>query len=289
MMITIHQVQFTSKAKVSTCVKVKCGDMVVTTDMNEGGSYHQAVSLFVEQGSSVIDFDLLDNRKRVLAQLRLDIMKDIFRDGEPVSVTEKVFVMKQKQKQILSPKITLTFSPEQVGDEEKALLTGINASAETEWMLAQHLRRVDEQQQDITEGKGQVAEQLSEIQLLAKGCCGPLERFQKLGKTDRVYVGVVGPPMKKRFSFHIWKSEQEYKDEQAAIAEIDLLRITSVSQDPSRPEGFAISYVGDSKERTHIKFNRVDRSRDVWVEMLQLLVAKVHADREGKKKGKSQK
>merc|ERR1712039_477162 len=88
------------------------------------------------------------------------------------TVTEKTFTMKQKQKSILNPKITLTFTPERMGDEEKVLLSGINASAETEWMLTQHINKLG--QDDKKSGKNaEKIEELSEVELLAKGCAGP--------------------------------------------------------------------------------------------------------------------
>jgi len=146
MMILVHSAKFTSSAKTATFVRVKAGDMVVETDTSSEGLFHQTVNLLVEQGAPAVEFDLCDGRKRVLANLKMDIMKDILTNegGQQVlnTVTEKTFTMKQKQKSILNPKITLTFSPERIGDEEKALLSGINASAETEWMLTQHINKL---------------------------------------------------------------------------------------------------------------------------------------------------
>merc|ERR1712039_42968 len=193
------------------------------------------------------------------------------------TVTEKTFTMKQKQKSVLNPKITLTFTPERMGDEEKALLSGINASAETEWMLTQHINKLG--QDDPKSGKkGEKIEELSEVELLAKGCAGPLEKFGKMGAKDRVYAAVIGPPRKKRFGLHVWKTEKEFQEQKPYTDEVDLLKVTSIAADPSRSEVFIVNYIDEHKTRASLKFNRVDRSRDVWVEMLQLLVMKVHAE-----------
>jgi len=290
MMIQVHSAKFTSAARTTTFVRVKAGDMVVETDKSEEGVFQQALNLLVEQGSPCLEFELCDGRKKVLATLKMDIMKDILKleDGQMNinAVNEKVFTMKQKQKSVLNPKITLTFSPERMGDEEKALLGGINASAETEWMLTQHLNKLSDGSEPGSKPGTKLAD-LSEVELLAKGCAGPLEKFGKMGAKDRCHMAIVGPPRKKRFALHTWKTEKDFKEGKPHMDEVDLLKVTSVAADPSRPEVFVVNYMDEHKARASIKFNRVDRSRDVWVEMLQLLVMKVHEERKDKKgKGK---
>lgn len=292
MMILIHTAKFTSSVRTSTMVRVKAGDNVVETEKSSEGVFHETVNLLVEQGSPCVEFDLCDSRKKVLANFRMDIMKDILKDedGKRVlnSVIEKTFTMKQKQKTVLNPKITLTFSPERMGDEEKALLGGINASAETEWMLQQHLQKLSEEEDTKSQGSkgsksGTKLSDLSEVELLAKGCAGPLEKFGAMGAKDRCYMAIIGPPRKKKFGLQVWKTEKDCKDGKPHTDEVDLLKITSVAADPSRPEVFVVNYMDEHKARASLKFNRVDRSRDVWVEMMQLLVMKVHEERKTKK------
>jgi len=107
-----------------------------------------------------------------------------------------------------------------------------------------------------------------------------------MGAKERVHVAIIGPPRKKKFGLHVWKTEKDFNEQKPYIDDIDLLKITSIAADPSRPEVFVVNHIDEHKTRASVKFNRVDRSRDVWVEMLQLLVMKVHAEHKEKKKEK---
>jgi len=214
----------------------------------------------------------------------MDIVTEILKDKDgipgPDKVVEQFFNMKAKKKNFLNPKIKLSFSPDTTLDEEKALIQGIDASPETEWMLQQQLQKVYS-----LGGKSEKSE-LSELALLAKGCAGPLQRFGNWGKKEDVYGAVIGPPRKKRFGFHIWDTERDFKDGKPYLEELDLLKILSVAPDPQRPEVFLMSYMDEHKTRQRKTFARVDRGRDVWVEMLQLLVKKVHEERADKRAAK---
>ena len=75
----------------------------------------------------------------------------------------------------------------------------------------------------------------------------------------------------------------------APTHEIDLLHIQSVQPDPTRTNVFVVTYYNkDSKARVSEKlvFRRIDRARDVWVEMLQLLITKAHDAHKDKKNNK---
>jgi len=283
MMIQVHQVTFTASSKTDTYVKVRAGEHVVHTDPDPGGIFQQALCVFVEQGTEQLKFELLNTSDKVLAELKMDVVKDILKEekgkegkGEsgPTKVVEKMFVMKQKCKYVLNPRIKLTFSSEGLGDEEKALMANINASSETQFMLSQQLSKV-------SEGGEQ-----SEIALLAKGCFGPLEQFGSMGSKHGIYVGVIGPPRRKKFAFHIWSSEKACQNDKAPDESIDLLRVSAVAPDPKRPDVFLLSYVDKDKRQQKATFNRIDRGRDVWVELLSILVTKIHENHKEKKKGK---
>merc|ERR1719291_237303 len=144
-------------------------------------------------------------------------MKDVLVDGEIKKVNEKQMTMKQQEKNIISPKITLTFGQETMRDEEKALVSGLNASTETEWQLTQQIQRAQEEADAKAASKpggapAAPAEPLSELDLLAKACAGPLEMFQKSGANASVYVAVVGPPVKKKYALRIYDNEQKFTD-----------------------------------------------------------------------------
>merc|ERR1712217_466790 len=103
------------------------------------------------------------------------------------------------------------------------------------------------------------------------------------GSKADVYVAVIGPPQKKKYALQIWKSEQDFKHGKACKDDIELLKVLSVAPDPSRSEVFVVTFMNESKVREKKMFVRTDRNRDVWVEMLQRCVTKVHEEKKEKK------
>jgi len=292
MMILVHKAAFTAPSKTPVYVRIRAGQHEVCTDLDSAGLFQQALSVFVEQGTEHVKFELLNTSNKVIADLTMNVMKEILHseDGKCVKVTEKTFQMKQKNKHVLNPRVVLTFMPEGPGDEEQALLSGLNASTEVEWMLQQQLQKAAAESQPSQEAVGGAAakppEQLSEIALLARGCCGPLHMFGMMGSKSLVYVGVLGPPRRKRFALHVWDNEHDFSADKPSKLEIELLRTSAVAPDPSRANVFTITYIDKSKAQKKAVFQRVDRGRDVWVEMLQILVTKIHNDHNQKKKEK---
>mmetsp|Transcript_108320 Transcript_108320/g.316882 ORF Transcript_108320/g.316882 Transcript_108320/m.316882 type:complete len:359 (+) Transcript_108320:101-1177(+) len=293
MMILVHKASFTASTKTSVSIRIRAGEHEVATDSSKEGIFQQALALFVEQGTEVLKFELLNSSDQVLAELQMNIMKEVLQDDKlcaPRPVNEKMFVMKQKNKNVLNPRVVLTFAAELPGDEEQALLAGLNASSETEWMLQQQLQKVqgkDERGMARTStGEKKPPEQISEIELLARGCVGPLHKFGTLGAKSVTYVGVLGPPRRKKFALHMWDSESDFRSDKPAREEIELLRVSAVAPDPGRPDVFTLSYFDKEKKSQKMVFQRIDRGRDVWVELLQILVTKVHEDHAAKKNAK---
>merc|ERR1719253_2138115 len=120
------------------------------------------------------------------------------------------------------------------------------------------------------------SDQVSSMEVLKQACSGPLDRFEGLGGTVPVYVAVLGPPKVRRWTFGIWASKQEYEQKMRPQLEIDMLKITSVQADPGRAMVFRLSYQTTLKVSQTVTFRRTDRARDVWVEMLQILITKAH-------------
>ena len=70
-----------------------------------------------------------------------------------------------------------------------------------------------------------------------------------------------------------------YMDIKTVLQCTDLLTVTrclfilthqvlSVQPDPARSEVFIINYLEKNKVKQRLTFSRIDRSRDIWVEML---------------------
>lgn len=277
MLLLIHEVfMTTNKGKVTTLVRVTAGMQTVETDESNKGIFQQPLSVFVEQGTETIDVELLDARgRKVLAHLKLDPMQDVLRSKD--TIHEKVVPMKQKSKGVLNPRIKLTVMLESGNDAEKGLLSGVDLGTEANLMLRQQLHKVQHEDRDECSG-------LSDLELLAKGCAGPLEMFGSWGSKEQVYIGVRGPPDWKRYFISICKNQESFDRGSKGSTEIDLMKVTNVLPDPSRTEVFVLDYVDNHKVKKRLTLRRLDRARDVWVEMFQLLLNLMHDQKDAKRK-----
>jgi len=139
----------------------------------------------------------------------------------------------------------------------------------------------------VEEADRQTKQQLVQLEIssLAQLCFGPLEKFGSGGTREGIYVGVLGPPRRKKFSLHVWSSERDYLQDEPPAELIDLLRVSALQPDPRRPDVFMISYIDKDKHRQKAEFNCIDRGRDAWVETLNILITKIHKLQGEKKKG----
>jgi len=269
LMMLVHEALFDRREekKVTTVVRVKAGRHHVSTDPNSNGIFQQPLHITVEQGTETIVVDLLDNHDYVLASLVLNVVEDVL--GPSVHRPEQVFNMRQKGKGARNPKVKLTMVIEKDHDEEKGLLVGVSSDVDN--LVRMQLAKA--------RGGGQT---LSEMQVLQQACAGPLELFEGLGKTSNVWVSILGPPNARRWVLGIWSDKHDFDMKRHAIQEIDLLRIQSVQADPTRHHVFVLNYYDESRVRQACTFRRSDRARDVWVEIIRLLVQKVHDNRKAR-------
>lgn len=263
LVIFVHRAIFEHKDKLATVVRVRAGPHMVSTDPNSRGIFHQALHVTVEQGVSELEVDLCDAHGKALATLNFDTAQHLLKpeDLKP----ETLFSMKQKAKGVLNPKIMLTMVVSHESDEATGLLSSSAGAGDMGMLVAQQLRKAKEQ--GSFEGGG---DEFTEIDVLQKACEGPLEIFEGLGKTKAVYATVQGPPTSRRWLFHVWP------DQKASLAgapkfEVNLLKVQSVQADPTRHHVFVIHYFDECRIRQTLTFRRVDRARDVWVEILLLL------------------
>jgi len=282
LVVMAHEAIFEKKeAKFNTKVRLTAGRHSVSTDYSSKSIFQQPLHLTVEQGTDHITVDLLDHSSRVLATLTFNCT-DILDPKSRLMEPEMMHNMVQKGKGVRNPKIKLTINVSQEIDAEKGLLSGV--SQDVDLLVRQQLRKAKE------EGISVAADgQLSEMDVLKQACAGPLELFEGLGKTANVHVAVQGPPSSRRWMLGIFHDKREYDANKAPFVDIDLLRVQGVQADPTRHHVFVINYFDESKVRHTLSFRRIDRARDVWVEILHILVQKAHESHKEYKEGKRKK
>jgi hypothetical protein len=273
LMVLVHEVAFERKeSKMPTVVRLTAGLHAVKTDPNSNGIFQQPLIISVEQGTQFIVVDLLDMHDRVLATLHMDVVDHLF--GARIPQPEMVYTMKQKGKGIRNPKCKLTMVVSSGDDAEQGLLSsGLNADVDI--LVRQQLKKAKEEGKATHRGDEE-GEQPTEMEILKQACAGPLELFEGLGKTCNVYVAILGPPTSRRWIMGIWHDKRDFDSKRYAMQEIDLLKIQCVQADPTRHHVFQVQCYDESRVRKTLTFRRIDRARDVWVEILTRLVQKAH-------------
>mmetsp|Transcript_85978 Transcript_85978/g.157580 ORF Transcript_85978/g.157580 Transcript_85978/m.157580 type:complete len:380 (-) Transcript_85978:105-1244(-) len=268
LMVMVHEVMFEkAEEERSTMVRVTAGRQSAKTDANCKGIFQQPLHLLVEQGTKYVVVDLLDRFCRVLASLTLDVTDEIIsiKNG-----SERLYNMKRRDKRLASPKIKLSMVANTEEDMEQGLLSDcLTKKSDVNFLL---------QQQFLKCGEG-----LSEAEVLKKSSAGPLELLESMGNSKGVWVAVLGPPSSSRWMLSIWNNKHDYDNKKSAIQEVDLLRIQSVQADSTLQHVFEISYYDESRLRQTLTFRCMDRARDVWVEILHLLVQRAYESRLMKK------
>eukprot|EP00438_Fugacium_kawagutii_P015371 Skav225131 [mRNA] locus=scaffold1056:55793:56623:+ [translate_table: standard] len=91
-----------------------------------------------------------------------------------------------------------------------------------------------------------------------------------LGGSQTSSISITGPPDQKRYTLCIYKDESSCNKGGNPEVEVELLKVLSVQPDPARSEVFIINYLEKNtlKVKQRLTFSRIDRARDIWVEML---------------------
>lgn len=307
LMMVIHEVAFErNQEKMPTRVRVTSGHHIAETDSNTNGIFQQPLSMLVEQGTKDIVVDFVDaNKSIVLAKLTLDVIEDVLaprgladdaanRKSKKQSKLqlddsgEEVYKMTTKSRTIRNPKIKLTMTlmdGEQadntmsVGPEKSMTLTG---KTDVDGLVTLQLNKARNFMQKAKSEKSDPEDHHdpSDVQVIRQACSGPLELFQGLGKTREVYVGVEGPPLTRKYSLGLWHDKEDFLDKQPPFETIELMRIQSIQADADRHHIFDINYYDEARVFQTVAFRRVDRARDVWVEILRLMIQKVRYAKE---------
>jgi len=287
LVVLVHEAIFEKKtdARKTTIVRITAGAHVVKTDPTSNGYFQQPLHVQVNQGTQRIVVDLLDSSERVLATLPLDTVHNVL--ASKTLQPEMVYTMKLKGKGIRNPKVKLTMVVQTEKDMESGLMSGISGAgmnSDVDILVRQQLRKARDARRTTNEGE---QEGVSEMEVLKNACAGPLEVFERLGNTRDVHVAVLGPPSSRRWVLGIWHDKRDFEAKRSPSQEIDLLKVQSVQADPSRHHVFMITYHDSSHVRQALTFRRIDRARDVWVEILHIMVTKAHEQRQALKLRKS--
>lgn len=279
LMLLVHQAVFEgSTEKMETCIRVTAGSHCVKTDYSNVGMFQQPLHISVEQGTEVVVIDLINRRQNVLGSLTLDVMSHILGVEGPLS--EVTYNMSTKCKNIIKPRVKLTMVIDHDSDVEKGLLAPAGLNSDVDILVRQQLQKA---KQEGTQRSSVAGEEMNELQVLKEACSGPLELFEGLGKSNAVYVAVLGPPESRRWILGIWKDKKDFMAKRPSIQEIDLLRVETVKGDPSRLHVFVINAYDATRTHKTFTFRRIDRARDVWVEILHLLVVQARAHKKARK------
>mmetsp|Transcript_6423 Transcript_6423/g.14050 ORF Transcript_6423/g.14050 Transcript_6423/m.14050 type:complete len:344 (+) Transcript_6423:148-1179(+) len=268
--VMVHEATY-GKLNKKTYVKITAGHHVAKTEPSGTGKFYEKMDVFVEQGTRNIKFDLMDARGNVLAQLRLNTVKDILEAKG--SSEERVFTMKPKNKNVVNPKLTLTMFMNMEEDVETPLIA--DGSSEMNILLLQHISKTARERRTMHGSE----EPMTEIETLREAGSGHAELFRGISKTESVYLAILGPPISRRWTLGLWSDEKDFQSRRSGMLEVDMLKIQSIQPDSVRNKVFIVNYFDDSRILQKLTIRSVDTNRDVWVEILSRLVGIAHDQR----------
>jgi len=262
-MVLVHEAMFggVQKDTLTTIVRVTAGAHVVKTNASLNSVFQQPLHITIEQGTEHLVVDLLNSNNSLLATVHIDVDQI---QNEINMQPEIVYQMRQRGKGILNPKVSLTMVASSVDDPEQGMIAD-GAISDVAILVRQQLKKAQ-----IKHG----GENPSEMDVLKEACAGPLELFEGLGHTQKVYVAVIGPPMARRWVMGIWRNQHDFLQKEKAVQEVQLLKIQGIQADKKRNDVFIVHHFDESRARQKLTFQRVDRNRDVWVEILHIVTMK---------------
>lgn len=278
LMVLVHEAKLeTKEAKIPTIVRISAGAHMVKTDRNSNGVFQQPLHITVEQGNEQITVEVLNAHEHVLATLKLDTLANVLR---PENLQpETVYSMTPNSRSVRNPKVKLTTMVYKEEDVEKGFLAG--AGGDVDVLVSGQLRKAKQ----LVKNAG-IEGGYSEMEVLKHACAGPLEVFEGLGKTQAVYMAVRGPPQSRHWTLGVWNDQGDFESEANPLRQIDITKIQSVQADPTRHHVFVVNYFDDARMRQTMTFRRIDRARDVWVEILHLMVTQARSKQLGAKSEK---
>mmetsp|Transcript_46774 Transcript_46774/g.84459 ORF Transcript_46774/g.84459 Transcript_46774/m.84459 type:complete len:342 (+) Transcript_46774:120-1145(+) len=276
--VYVHEASFTGP-KAHCKVRVKAGEMQDLTSERANLNFQEPCSVLVEQGLEYIDIDLWDDReKRVLANLRLDVVKELL-EAKQGSLVQKNFRMKQRSKNHLNARIKLSIFLDSGEELEKGILEDMDLGRETDMILRSQMQKMADENQD---GKG--LGDMSKLEIACRVTAGPLDLFGSWGTRKRVWMHVRMPSDgQKKYWLEIYQDER-HVDQKAPEVQVDLLKVQSVQADPGRDDVFIINYVDQKKVQRRLTFARVDRPRNSWVDLLKNAITFIREDKDTRRK-----
>jgi hypothetical protein len=258
LMVQVQEARYNPQHK-KTKVRLTAGHTRVDTDPDSKGNFQQPLHITIEQGTEDLKVELLDASGRVLADTKIPVAEKIVRP--PVLEPDMVLRLNPRKNQVSQASVKLSMV---IGMEDpESGMAGSNT--EVDYLLKRQL--------DMARKEGSGA---SELEILKKASNGPLELFEGLGNTTSCYVAVLGPPTSRRWMFGFWHDKRDFEQKRPPFLEVALLKVQSVQSDPTRHHVFVINYFDEARVRQALTLRRIDRARDVWVEILQSLVQKAH-------------
>lgn len=281
----VHEVAYPSKSteKLKLSVKLVAGDNAVETEQTTHGIFHHSLLLIVDQGTRCVDVCLCDGKGRTISKVPLDPIRDVLMlPEEELKERELRFQKEGSRKGLASlrdAKVRLSVlirRPCSDGKPKPHEPEPGEASVELRYHMEKARRLA-----------GPSADELA---VLSCACAGPVELVQRgtlqtlrtWGRKRRVWVKAIGPPLSSQWLLGIWPNEEASHrgldgSQELVLALAD--ESTIIEADPVHSNIFDIQCKDPPSGRAGgaktLRFTRLDRGRDVWVETLRTLVKKV--------------
>lgn len=275
--VVISEVSFTGDCS-ETFVRITAGDEVHETQHSTDGNYRESCELYVAQGTEVILVELCDSWGYTKATLPLDPIADLRLDSQDCGFEKQTVAMDDVEgsEDVTRARIQMAFYGESFADDTRFAHILEHVQEEDRVLVEQQLLMTYKANYGSLDPESGGP---TEFELATKTCSGPVKIYGGWGSTREVYIAVLGPPRSADWVLGVWPDQESFEKGRDAQEKINLLRVLSVQAEPTRKDVFVVNFMVTRTQKQRLVMERIDRSRDVWVDMIKVVVNYVHERR----------
>jgi len=274
MNVMVAKLKFTAASGLGTLVRLTADDQVTQTDVSYDKAFYEVFRLFIPQGTEEVVVELMDeDESTVYASLVLDPILDLRLGTDAPGFDEQELTMDELRDDMTRAKIVIGFFADD-GDKRFDDIIARTDGGVDQATVEHYLERARQSLESSGDDDEKAAP--SQLEVSAWACTGPVVVWSQLGSRREAFLGVRGPPTTGDWQLGVWLDRESFEKGMDAFESINLLRVVAVQAEPSRSDMFIVVYMLTRTQKQRLVCQRLDRSREVWVEMLKVVVQFVH-------------
>eukprot|EP00746_Dinoflagellata_sp_MGD_P091780 gnl/MRDRNA2_/MRDRNA2_36356_c0_seq1.p1 gnl/MRDRNA2_/MRDRNA2_36356_c0~~gnl/MRDRNA2_/MRDRNA2_36356_c0_seq1.p1 ORF type:complete len:427 (+),score=83.54 gnl/MRDRNA2_/MRDRNA2_36356_c0_seq1:106-1386(+) len=274
-------------------------------NFRNGDQVHQTLPVTVEQGVRQILLELHDDAGHCVARRKMTV-EEVLQLADKDESTKRALVLRKRGTFLSTDaQVYIDFVTKGGGNDLEGMegieISNLSPEMQLSLQKANKTKQLKKQRkrtprqkksESSDDSEGDTGESspatgtAAQLDLIAKTCCGPLKLGGSFGHKTNYYFAVYqgaqdGTPNRYSpdskfaqisWSLGWWKDQENFVNGEKPIGAISMLRVTNIFLAPDSPNVFCIRHISKAKGKEEMFLDRVDRSRDVWVESLHLFI-----------------